>query len=108
MRRITNILSAFLVLLLGSGCSSGEMKQATAAENAILKLKEAIDSEFFWVQVHGYEFLQQLGSIPWPDSSFQSFKSQYESIPEKRIGVWRIAAKTHFNGKGDHIYLDSI
>ncbi len=98
-------VSTFLLFLNCSGISTSMPENNIQALN---KLKEATRSNDFWVRVHAYEFLQQLGYHEWVDSSFYGLLDVYGNEPEKRIGVWRIGVRGGKTKKEKENYIDKI
>lgn len=107
LNRIIQFLIGVSLLAMALACSDSK---DYSKENmlAVEKMKEAAHSEEFWVQVHAIEFLLQLGHGEWVDSSFHKWYAAHDTIPQKRIGVWRIGAKAAIHENRRQEYLEKI
>ncbi len=108
---MSNIRHLLFLCILGSiisGCTGRVAIHPEIHDKAIEKLHEAANSDEFWVQVHAFEFLCQLGHTEWVESNFEPWKTEHENTPKERIGVWRVGVQLAASDEERKDFLDKI
>lgn len=80
----------------------------TDDDKSLSVLKEVAECPDFWVKVHAIEYLADLGYIKEAQRLVQEELSSFSTIPEKRIGFWRINYKVAATEKERNIWLQNI
>lgn len=99
------IISLYLIFFLAIHSETN----ATALKTTCLEtLREAAVCKDFWVQVHAIEYLAELGYTEQAEAFVRSELSEYQNVPQKRIGFWRSSYKISQSSKEKSKWINKI
>jgi solute:Na+ symporter, SSS family len=85
----------FITVFLFGSCNSTNTELVTSElrENSIATLDEVLAQQDLWVKVHAAEYKLWTGYPTGVREIYLKEKEQFESMPQYRIGIWRVLAQ---------------
>ncbi len=100
-----NILIVFI-----ASCQSNQNHPENFMENTkIEELKNILNTQEEWVKVHAAEFLIWEGhEIDFVKKAYLKEEKLFDSVPQYRVGIWRVLYQTAMNKNDEDKYLHKI
>lgn len=114
MNTATRLIALLLPgsILWAGGCQSEQCKHSCISsllrDRAMRQLTDTMDRCDRWVKVHAAEFLLELENPNNVRDAFNAELRLYGDMPQYRIGIWRVLARSSENDKSKRQWIDKI